>query len=299
MTTAFLTVAVFLPAQAGSLSAGRHTRAIAWEGEERTYHVHIPASYDRAKPTPVVLALHGASMTGRIMEGFSGLSAKADEAGFIVVYPNGSSAGRLFQMWNSGSFPGNLGKKRGDDVGCVARMLDDLATVVNVDPKRIYCVGLSNGGMMAYRLAAEMSERVAAVASVAGAMVCDECKPKRPVPILHFHGTKDSLVPLEGFTKQLVKLPPVEDTIQTWVKANNCKAEPEVTALPTKHDELKVTRKAYNSGKNGSEVVYYLIDGGGHVWPGRPSPGGFLGATTYNIDANDLIWEFFQKHPMK
>jgi polyhydroxybutyrate depolymerase len=299
MTSALLTFALFLPAQAEPLKAGRHTRAIAWEGEERTYHIHIPASYDPAKPTPVVLALHGASMTGRIMEGFSGLSAKADEAGFIVVYPNGSSAGRLLQMWNSGSFPGNLGKKRADDVGCLGKMLDDLGTVVNVDNKRVYCAGLSNGGMMAYRVAAEMSERVAAVASVAGAMVCDECKPKRPVPIVHFHGTKDALVPLAGFTKQLVTLPPVEDTIQAWVKVNGCAPKPEVTELPTTRDELKVARKTYNSGKNGSEVVYYLIEGGGHVWPGRPSPGGFLGATTYNISANDIIWEFFQKHAMK
>lgn len=299
MTSALLTLAFVFPAQAEPLKAGRHTRGITWEGEERTYHVHIPASYDRARSTPVILALHGASMTGRVMEGFSGLSAKADESGFIVVYPNGSSAGRLLQMWNSGSFPGNLGKKRADDVGCLAKMLDDLGGVVNVDAKRVYCVGLSNGGMMAYRVAAELSERVAAVAAVCGAMVCAECKPKRPVPIVHFHGTKDALVPLEGFSKDLVKLPPVEQTIRTWVKANGCQAEPEVTVLPATRDELKVTRKAYNSGKNGSEVVVYLIDGGGHVWPGRPSPGGFLGATTYNVIANDVIWEFFQKHPMR
>src|SRR4029077_3660939 len=120
-----------------------------------------------------------------------------------------------------------------DDIGFLGKVLDDLATVVNVDRKRIYCAGLSNGGMMAYRVAAEMSDRIAAVASVAGTMVCDECKPKRPVPILHFHGTKDSLVPFEGTPKKLVKLRSVDETIQAWIKIDSCKDEPEVSMLPT------------------------------------------------------------------
>ncbi|MCI0681250.1 MAG: prolyl oligopeptidase family serine peptidase [Gemmataceae bacterium] len=297
LQTALLTLALVTPAQTEALGPGRHTRALTWENVERTYHVYIPKSYDAAKPAPVVLALHGASMTARIMEGFCGLSAKAEEAGFIVVYPNGG-AGALFQLWNSGTFPGPLRKKNFDDVGFIARLLDDVANKVNVDPKRVYCAGLSNGGMMAYRVAAELSDRVAAVASVAGTMVC-ECKPKRPVPVLHFHGTKDTLVPFNGVAKELVKLSSVDDTIAAWVKANGCNKEPVVTELPVKWDTLKVTRKQYNSGKNGAEVVLYVIDGAGHVWPGRPSPGGFLGKTTYNISANDVMWEFFEKHGMK
>ena len=298
LKTALLTFAFVAPAQADSLSAGRHTRSFTWEGIERSYHIYVPATYDRTKPTPVVLALHGASMNGRIMEAFSGLSPKAEEAGFIVVYPNGGP-GALFLLWSSGSFPGALRKKNFDDVGFIAKLLDDLATVLNVDAKRVYCAGLSNGGMMAYRLAAEMSERIAAVASIGGTMVCDECKPKRAVPVLHFHGTKDTLVPYDGVAKELLKMRSVDDTIEAWVKVNSCKTDADVTELPTPRDSFKVTRKAYNSGKNGSEVILYVVEGGGHVWPGRPSPGGFLGATTYNINANDLMWEFFQKHPMK
>jgi len=298
LTSALLTIAFVAPAQTESLSPGRHTRSLTWEGVERSYIVCVPSAYDRTKPTPVVLALHGASMNGRIMEGFSGLTPKAEEAGFIVVYPDGGP-GPLFHLWNSGTFPATLRKKNFDDVGFIAKLLDELATIVNVDAKRVYCAGLSNGGMMAYRLAAELSDRIAAIAAVSGTMVCEECKPKRGVPILHFHGTKDTLVPYEGVAKELVKLSSVEDTIGTWVKLNGCKTEPEVSELPATRDAHKVTRKSYNSGKNGSEVVLYVIGGGGHVWPGRPSPGGFLGATTYNINANDLMWEFFQKHPMK
>ena len=299
MKAALFTIALFLPAQTESLKTGDHRRSLTWEGVERTYQIHIPPGYDPAKPTPLVLALHGASMDAPTMERFTGLSAKSDQAGFVVVYPNGTGPGQILLTWNSGAFPGPLTKRKVDDVGFLCKVLDDVANIVNVDNKRVFCTGLSNGGMMAYRLAAEQSERIAAVAAVAGTMVCDECKPKRPVPILHMHGTKDSLVPFEGTEKKLVKMRSVDETIQAWVKIDGCKAEPEVAELPASQDEFKVTRKTYNSGKNGSEVVLYVIDGAGHVWPGRPSPGGFLGETTYNISANDLIWEFFQRHPMK
>ena len=298
MKTAILAFALALPAQTDGLKAGKHTRIVPWENEARNYYLHIPASYDPAKPTPVVIALHGASMNAKIMEGFCGLSAKADEAGFIVVYPNGAGAGRLLQTWHAGSFPGTLSLRKIDDVGFAAKMLDDLATVVNADPKRIYCAGLSNGAMMAHRLGAELSDRIAAVASVAGTMVCDECKPKRPVPVLLFNGTKDTLVPLGGMDKP-VKLRSVDATIDLWVKSNGCKTTPQIEELPAKRDDLKVTRKTYAQGKDGAEVILYLIDGAGHVWPGRPSQGGFLGLTTYNISANDVMWEFFVRHPMK
>src|SRR5439155_27285679 len=198
MKTALLTFAFVFPAQTESLKAGDHERSLTWEGSARSYQIHIPPNYDPAKPTPLVLALHGASMDAPTLERFTGISAKADQAGFIVVYPNGTGPGQILLTWNAGAFPGMLSKRKVNDVGFQGKVLDDVATVANVDAKRVYCTGLSNGAMMAYRLAAEMSERIAAVAAVAGTMVCDECKPKRPVPILHFHGTKDSLVPFEG-----------------------------------------------------------------------------------------------------
>ncbi len=297
MNVALLAVALFLPAQPEMLQPGRHTRSLTWDGEERSYHLYIPEKYDAAKPTPVVVALHGASMNGRVMEAFCGLSKKADEAGFVVVYPNGTGPVGLL-VWNAGAFPGGLSKRKVDDIGFLGKVLDDLATVVNVDRKRIYCAGLSNGGMMAYRVAVEMSDRVAAIASVAGTWVCDECKPKRPISVIHFHGTKDTLVPLQGTETKFVKLRSVDETIQAWIKADGCSPKATVTELPPARDNFKVTRTVYNAGKQGAEVVLYIIEGAGHVWPGQPSPGGFLGATTYNINANDLIWEFFQKHPL-
>ena len=130
--------------------------------------------------------------------------------------------------WNAGGFQGKEGKP--DDVAFIAKVLDDLATVVNVDPKRVYVTGMSNGGMMCYRLAAELSDRIAAIAPVAGTMAIDNYHPKRPVPVMHFHGTADKLVPFGGpgsGTPKFLGFKSVEDTIKICAKANGCPEEAE------------------------------------------------------------------------
>jgi len=177
-----------------------------------------------------------------------------------------------------------------------------LGTVVKVDEKRVYACGMSNGGMMCYRLAAELSDRIAAVAPVAGTIAIEESKPKRPVPVIHFHGTKDNMVPFEmkkGKTPSFMKLKGVEESVQTWVKLNACEEKPKTDVLSKDGDEMKVTRSIYGGGKDGSEVVLIVIDGGGHTWPGQQPPVGFIGKSAKNVSANDLMWEFFQKHRLK
>ena len=179
----------------------------------------------------------------------------------------------------------------------ISKLLDDLGAVVKVDEKRVYACGMSNGGMMCYRLAAELSDRIAAIAPVAGTIAIDESKPKRPVPVIHFHGTKDNLVPFEvprARSPRSSKLKGVEDSIQTWVKLNGCEAEPKTDTLSKDGDEMKVTRKIYGGGKDGAEVVLIVIEDGGHTWPGQQPPVGFIGKSAKNISANDLMWEFFQ-----
>jgi len=181
-------------------------------------------------------------------------------------------------------------------------LLDDLGTVVKVDGKRVYACGMSNGAMMCYRLAPELSDRIVAFAPVAGTIAIEESKPKRPVPVIHFHGTKDTLVPFErpkGKTPSFMRFKSVEDSIQTWVKLNGCDEKPRTETLSKDGDEMKVTRKTYSGGKDGSEVVLVVIEGGGHTWPGQQPPVGFIGKSAKNISANDLMWEFFQKHKLK
>lgn len=284
------------------VNPGNYTRTLTFAEQQRAYHVHVPPSYDGKKPVPVVLALHGATMNGRLMEWYCGLDQKADEAGFVVVYPNGTGPAPILLAWNAGPLFAALSKNKVDDVAFLGKVLDDVAEVVNVDSKRVFATGISNGGMMCYRLAAELSDRIAAVAPVAGTMAIEGCAPKRPVPVLHIHGTADNLVPYEGPSKKypaFVKFQSVEESVAAWVKINGCKDKAETAELPTRLDKYKVVRKCYNSGKDGAEVILFTVEQGGHSWPGQPSPGAWLGPATRNVIANDVIWEFFCKHPMK
>jgi polyhydroxybutyrate depolymerase len=286
------------------LTPGDHTRSIAVGKRTRTYLVHVPKSYDGSKPYAVVLAFHGGGSNAWQMVDFCALNEKADQAGFLVVYPNGT--GRLARAltWNAGNCCGYAMLNKVDDVAFVRSLLDDLGKVVKVDPKRVYATGISNGAMMAYRLASELSDRIAAIAPVSGPMGTEACSPKRPVSVMHFHGTADEFTPYKGGKGRKsisgTNFYSVEHSVHAWVKADSCPEEPKEVNLPDKaRDGTKVTKKSYGPGKQGAEVVLVIIEGGGHTWPGREPRVKFLGKSTKNVAANDLMWEFFQKHPMR
>lgn len=289
---------------AAPLTPGDYTRTLHHEGQTRSYLVHVPAKYDPKQPTPVVLVFHGAMTDASITVRFTGLNEKSDKEGFIAVYPNGT--GRLKRMltWNGGNCCGSAQLNKVDDVGFIRALLDDLAKVANVDAKRVFATGISNGGILCYRLASELSDRIAAIAPVSGTMGMATCNPKRPVSVMHFHGTDDKFVPIQGGpgerTLALVNFFSVDHSIQAWVKADGCPEKPVVADEPKKFDDgTTVERKTYGPGKDGTEVVLFVIKGGGHAWPGRDFKIEFLGKATKNISANDLMWEFFKRHPMK
>jgi len=281
---------------------GDQMHKLTVDGRERSYLVHIPPQYNPKMPTPVVLIFHGAGMNASMTVAFTGMSKKSDEAGFIAVYPNGTGIDPFLTL-NAGGRKGILAEHSADDVKYVGHLLDDLANAVNVDQKRVFATGMSNGGMMCYRLAAELSDRIAAIAPVAGTMAIDEAKPKRPVSVMHFHGKADTLVPFAGpgsGTPKFLTFKSVEESIRIWCKINQCPGNPTITDLPNKADDgTTVKQKTYGPGKDGAEVVLIEIEGGGHTWPGQKPAIGFLGKSTLDISANDLIWQFFQKHPMK
>jgi polyhydroxybutyrate depolymerase len=283
------------------LTPGDTRRELTVGGRKRSYLVHVPPAYDPAEPTPVVLAFHGALMNGAMMVQFTGLSRKADDAGFVVVYPDGTGFGGPALFFNASAAPGP--NWPADDVAFTAALLDDLAAVVTVDPKRVFATGLSNGGMMCHRLAAELADRIAAVAPVGGTLALPAVNPKRPVPVMHFHGTADAIVPFDGprgRTPATMRFRSVGDTIKAWVAANGCPPEPIVTALPdVADDDTTVRQQVYGPGKAGAEVVLVEIAGGGHTWPGRQPALGWIGRSTSDVSANDLMWTFFQRHPMK
>lgn len=282
---------------------GDHSLELEVEGRTRTAIVHVPPEYEEKTPTPLVLVLHGAATNAKITVPFTGMNEKADEAGFIAVYPNGTGRpnARLF-TWNSGGFVGAQGDRKANDVTFTSALLDELESRLNVDKKRIFATGMSNGGMMCHRLAAELSDRIAAVAPVSGTLGIQEVKPSRPVPILHFHGTADTIVPYNGPKARsalFVSFESVAETIRVWREVDECPEEPKVEDLPDKADDgTTVKRMTYGPGKDGAEVVLIEITGGGHTWPGRKTVAKFLGNSTEDISANDLIWEFFEKHPL-
>ncbi len=174
-----------------ALKAGDYKRKLTVDGMQRYYLVHVPPKYDNSKPTPVVVILHGGWSNAAIMVIFCGLNAKADDAGFVAVYPNG-----LNLCWNSFVLPGP--RSMPDDVKFIGKVLDDLGTVINVDKRRVFATGMSNGAMMCYRLAAEMPDRFAAVAPVSGTISIVPFRPKGPISLIHFHGTQDKFVAMDG-----------------------------------------------------------------------------------------------------
>jgi polyhydroxybutyrate depolymerase len=286
------------------LAPGDHTRSLEVGKRTRTYLVHVPKSYDGRRAYPVILALHGGGSNAEQMVHFCGLNDKADKAGFLVVYPSGTGRLEKALTWNGGNCCGYAMLNKVDDVAFVRALLDDLAKLVKVDRKRIYATGMSNGAILTYRVASELSDRIAAIAPVAGPMGTKTCQPKRPVPVIHFHGTDDDFAPFKGGkgTKSIsgTDFYSVDHSIRAWVKANGCPEQPTTVHLPDHaKDGTSVTRKTYGPGKDGAEVVLVVIEGGGHTWPGQQPRVRFLGKSTRNFSANDLMWEFFQKHPMK
>ncbi len=278
------------------------TRTLPVDGRERSYLLHVP-SHDRTQTWPVVLAFHGATSNGRLMEQFSGLSAKADQAGFVAVYPNGTGNLPNVLTWNGGACCGYAVNNNVDDVAFVRAVLDDLGQVLPIDPRRIYAAGMSNGAQMVYRLAGQLAERIAAIAAVAGPMGLAGWHPARPVPVLHIHGTDDQFAPFRGGRGPRsvygTDFFSVKHTVRHWARRNGCPETPTVTEEPPRVDDgTRIVRNVYGPGRNSSEVVLLVVEGGGHTWPGRPPVPLVLGKSTANLDANDAIWEFFARHPM-
>jgi len=299
-----LAVLVMLSATRGAaLEPGDHRRTLEVDGRQRTYLVHVPPGSDPDTPRPLVLAFHGGGANADTMVPFSGLNDKADEEGFLVVYPEGSGRFDRMLTFNAGNCCAYAVAQQIDDVAFTRRMLDDVEEAVTVDRRRIYATGMSNGGMMAYRLAAELWDRIAAIASVSGPMGTKECHPGRAVAVMHFHGDADEFAPFHGGRGRGLSgtdFYPVDHGIEAWVRANGCDPSPAIAQLPDREaDGTTVREIRYGGGVDGTEVVLVVIEGGGHTWPGRAPRLRALGVSTREVSANDMMWDFFRQHPMK
>ncbi|HUJ70694.1 MAG TPA: PHB depolymerase family esterase, partial [Verrucomicrobiae bacterium] len=181
------------------LKPGNHELSLKTGGRDRVYSLHLPPAYDGKHLLPLVIVLHGGGGNAEGAIRMTGFNQKADKEGFVVVYPNGS--GRLktrLLTWNSGNCCGYALDSGVDDVGFIRALIDELKKTRAVDPQRVYATGISNGGMMTYRLACELSDKIAAIAPVAGALNLENCQPTRPVSVIIFHGTADEHVLYNG-----------------------------------------------------------------------------------------------------
>lgn len=273
------------------------TRMLIHAGEERSYNLYVPLSFDASKPAGVVFAFHGGGGNADIMMRTSGFNKIADEEGFLVVYPNGS--GRLddkLLTWNGGTCCGFAQENNIDDVGFVRAMLGDLQTIADIDMKRVYATGMSNGGIMSYRLACEAADIFAAIAPVAGTLNFSPCEPSQEVSVLHFHGTDDQQLPYNGGvgTESLVGVDfvSVQDSLAAWASINGCYSQPRTSSV----DEIQ--HQVWEGCAGSSSVELYTIIGGKHAWPGSDGPGWVGGdEPTQAISASEIIWQFFEAHP--
>jgi len=280
-----LCVLVALWLAAAPVAAQRtETGRMTWDGVERAYTVRVPSVADATRSLPLVIALHGRGGTGQRMAHWSGLDAKADAEGFLLVAPEGTGNPR---GWYTGFGAGGAI----DDVGFIGALIDTLAVRYRVDRGRVYVAGHSNGGVLAHRIASDLSTRIAAAAVVAGALgvrsgdgrTTNIEPPRAPVPMLILHGDADDVVPYDAIAlaPRGSRPIPAPDAARFWARANEC------GSLEPHRDTSaggRVIRDRWESGCR-APVVFVTVRGGDHGWP--------RGAT---LEATDVIWEFFRQH---
>lgn len=263
------------------LATGENDRrwTLTHDGRERDFFVHVPSDYDPTVPTSVVVNFHGRGSNAQQQIALSRMIALSDAEGFIAVHPNGIGA-----TWNGGLCCGTAMNENVDDVGFTAAVIDRLAQELCIDERRVYATGMSNGGFMAHRLGCDLADRIAAIAPVAGPNGVVGCSPARVIPVFHFHGNADAIVPYDGFAGQLA----VPGTMRDWAARNGCEDERAIF-----FSEGDVSCEEWTGCTDGVTVRLCTIDNGGHQWPGGTTIPG-LGYNTSVISASEMMWDFFE-----
>ena len=264
--------------------------SITHDAIQRDYILYVPANYTGNTSVPLIFNFHGYTSNANDQMWYGDFRSIADTAGFILVHPQGT----LFQgntHWNVGGW--TLGSTT-DDVGFTSDLIDSISANYNIDLSRVYSTGMSNGGFMSFLLACQLSNKIAAIASVTGSMTpqtINGCNPQHSTPILQIHGTVDGTVPYTGDTWT----EPIIDAVEYWANFNNCNMTPTITPLPDINtaDLSTVEHFVYSGGDNGSTCEHFKVTGGDHTWPGTIFGGA---GTNYDINASAEIWKFFSRY---
>jgi polyhydroxybutyrate depolymerase len=291
-------------------------------GLTRSYRLHVPPAATTGHPLPLVLNLHGATQNGQLQEIQSGMDASSDRDGYLVAYPDGTRIATKLDPdpvakdaqygFNAGACCGLPVTKHINDVAFLKAVIANVATHTPVDTRRVYVTGMSNGGMMAYTMAAKASHSVAAISSVSGQVQLPTIHPTRAVPTMEFHSVDDPIAKWHGVKNKNPKLRfSVPGGIAQFVKADGCAAKPHrgktiVGAAGTENAGLTATLVTYSKCHADSTVALWKLTGSGHVWPGSPFNMGppntwildGVGHGTTLVDANEEMWQFFRRYAL-
>lgn len=286
------------PAPSSSIPDGSSAQSITVGGQQRTYRVYRPTSLSAGTPTPLVVMLHGALGTGQQAESSYGWDAEADAGHFVVAYPDG-----LNRTWAvSDTCCGPPAAKHVDDVAFITRVVSAISASLPVDQKRIYATGISNGGMLAYRLACDTTI-FAAIGGDSTTMLSD-CPSPAEASLIHIHGTADRTIPYAGGPGKRdnggtganpadTSGPPIPTLVSRWRTIDRC--------APSSTSTKGEISTSVAECPDNRAVELITITGAGHQWPGQPGPQGRLASRLdppyQGLDATSTIWNFFAAHP--
>lgn len=297
MLIATLAAALLLSCNKDTLPPGKALRLseqMMIDGLARTYVIKLPKDYyDSVSERPLVIGLHGTGGSAEQFERAYGFNEKADAAGFVAVYADGviKDDGRGFfkiRTWNAGTCCDYAMYNNINDVKFISTLIDSISRRFRINRKKVYVTGMSNGGMMAYRLASELPHQIAAIGVVSGTMVAEK-NPGREgtVPVIHIHAVPDTKVPFNGgIGIGEVHFPPAMEGIQYWVNRNNCQNDP----IVENHQGYQL--KSWLSQDGRPSIQLYLTEDGGHAWPSTERQGRWGDMPSTALNATGLIWDF-------
>ncbi len=275
-----------------SIHSGFNKLSIDVDGTKRTFTLFMPKDVNAEDKRPVVFVLHGALGNGESARWNCEMNGEAEKRKLLLIYPDAMG----LHTWNVGACCG-IKWRDTKDVEFISSLINYVESHLDADPNRIYVSGMSNGGMMAYRLGVELSDKIAAISPVEGSMDFGWGEPKEPVSVIAFHGKRDHVVRYDGkpghwlFVR--VNAPSVTQNVHYWVQRDHCSEPP----IKESHDGFE--KELYRNGDRGTEVCLYSIAKGTHTWPGGKRDRFFHPIRSKELSASEVMCDFFLSHPKR